>query len=986
MSPLDLRRPRDELNVNVVGKPVKQVSMPKNKASVKISTESHDPRQTVLQPSSRQVETPLPSPSDTLLEMRAAAREAPDHESAFIDAFFEDRSYVYDRDLGNSKSWKPIDSQEKSLSKPVERIRSERSSPSNTHTLVAKAKATQVQKAFTIPSSQALVDNYPYPHISPFQQGTTAQDEHQDKWKRTIMHSVVINDAASSTATGKAFSTCEKLQILPQDDIDLLSADTIRASMGRKLGSTRTESEIRQDRQKLATDYVATRTKELDEAVEGHVLNNYFVRRTQQEMERTQLPTQSVELQPVNTEQSTSNSQYKSTQGGSSIDRMKKWIETSGSSLAQHFWQDPVEAGAPVEADLQFAKQMLGLAKGRRAMDNISDDLETDLPMCKGLLERLKNDEYRAEHTAFLLRTPKKAVHGVEISKNLKAIRERRLRNTYEATEKQLDSASQVLRNLDAETISRATNAFKRRLGIASRILHKNHTLTRMLTWSAQARLEASGHERGRAELYSQILTRLATLRDTQLALARLLDNAVQTYSVSLKPADEALFRTVSYSDPATVESSTEKHPVLPQSPGIKFLAQTAAAAYLTDEVQTQKIAMQGLSDDGYSRETRKSPRRLFEHRSPLAHSLFRPFNLQFETLGGQTDGETAAENLNDVLQKAGEQTLVREVRSAYEDTNGPITTEHRQASVDGDLSSVASQGSEPFEMPNEDPTYQKTAAPPSECRAENTGEVTELKLSSKETVTESGDSSKNSATHGAGVESPTAILTEIEATYEEPRSKASFVDEGQVVPDIASIPAAKVDNGSVRGMSTHYTILVHDPQTDTLSITTSTSGPPRDASPALPIHRALSVLKAPARFIPHITRGLEVITAKRNMLVLRDALDPASSTRGFETVNIQTPTEPVVESMNDQMNPIDGTPRLSPTGYIGVEQSREQLEQDFDERRQAAAATNTTRSALSKQSTGNRIPRGSVGSVLKTAIWAGAVCYVVGVTAEIFR
>ena len=89
-------------------------------------------------------------------------------------------------------------------------------------------------------------------------------------------------------------------------------------------------------------------------------------------------------------------------------------------------------------------------------------------------------------------------------------------------------------------------------------------------------------------------------------------------------------------------------------------------------------------------------------------------------------------------------------------------------------------------------------------------------------------------------------------------------------------------------------------------------------------------------------------------------------------------------------MNPIDGTTRLSPTGYSGVEQNREQMERDFEERRQAAAATEAARSKRSKQQTRDEdLPkkkRGGVGGVVKTAIWASAVCYIVGVTAEVLR
>ena len=79
------------------------------------------------------------------------------------------------------------------------------------------------------------------------------------------------------------------------------------------------------------------------------------------------------------------------------------------------------------------------------------------------------------------------------------------------------------------------------------------------------------------------------------------------------------------------------------------------------------------------------------------------------------------------------------------------------------------------------------------------------------------------------------------------------------------------------------YTILVHDPDTGKLSLTTSTSVVPRDLPPVIPLHEALSQLDQPAKFIPHIKDDLEIVTAKKDMLILRDALNPTSPTKPFE-------------------------------------------------------------------------------------------------------
>ncbi|KAH6612046.1 hypothetical protein C7974DRAFT_90425 [Boeremia exigua] len=960
VSPSDLRRPRDGPYVKVVGKNEKRdLPTPDIKKS---KTDSVAPEKIVLQPGLRQINaagTQVPEVT------KDVAKEASSRESTFIDTFFADEPKVYDRDLGNSKSWRQTALERRQAPDVVAKSKAGSLPTAKPKESATGVTSPPVRNTITIPSSQALVDNYPYPKPSSTQSSNAVQTKLEPTsrvvdWSVSRPSEITKNASTPNVDSTFAQTTLDKLRNLPEDDIDFLSADEIRAAMGRRNSGLRT-SEKRDDRQKLETSYITAEPKALDDVVEGHVLNNYHVRRFKQEFERAQ----TVAEAPVQME--------------SSIDRMRRWIEDGGTSLAKHFWQDPIEAGAPSEADLQFAKQMSGLGKGRRAREHISEDLETDLPMCKGLLDRLKDDENRVEHTVLLLKSPRRTVHGTEISKNLRTIRERRLRNTYERTEKQFESACQSLRDLDAETVQKATNAFKRRLGIASRVLHKNHTLTRMLTWGAQARLDEPDLERGKAELYSEILTRLATLRDTQLALARLMDHAIQTYGVSLKPADEALSRAASVIELEAAESITKEDDASSKTAGAKFLADTAAAARLTDEIQTQKSAMQGLSDDGYARAPKQTPRKIFEEKSPLAHSLFRPFNLQFENLGRKSDGEEAADKLQEAhQQKVGDRKLVQEVRNAYEDVYGPITVEHRQVS----LAEEPTDNPKAFEMLKEDPFNVEATAVQENLSPVEATAASEA-METKPIVEEAVAPSASSLTHDTIVEdNPTAVpASEVAINIPQITSSASASDTST---------ETATDATSTTNLPTHYTILVHDPQTDTLSITTSSSAPPRDTSPALPIHEALSTLKAPAKFVAYITPGLEVVTAKRHMLVLRNALDETSSTRGFETIGAPPSADTTTETFYNQVNPIDGTSRLSPTGYSGVEQSREQLEKDFEERRQAAVATEAARSKKSKQQARDKeVPprrRGAVGGVIKTAIWASAVCYIVGVSAELLR
>jgi hypothetical protein len=81
-------------------------------------------------------------------------------------------------------------------------------------------------------------------------------------------------------------------------------------------------------------------------------------------------------------------------------------------------------------------------------------------------------------------------------------------------------------------------------------------------------------------------------------------------------------------------------------------------------------------------------------------------------------------------------------------------------------------------------------------------------------------------------------------------------------------------------------------------------------------------------------------------------------------------------------VNPIDGTARLSPTGYVGPEESAEHLERECEERRQAAGRFKGKDSERDEKPRKER--RWGGAGVVKTAIWVAGVCYVAGVMGEI--
>jgi hypothetical protein len=97
-------------------------------------------------------------------------------------------------------------------------------------------------------------------------------------------------------------------------------------------------------------------------------------------------------------------------------------------------------------------------------------------------------------------------------------------------------------------------------------------------------------------------------------------------------------------------------------------------------------------------------------------------------------------------------------------------------------------------------------------------------------------------------------------------------------------------------------------------------------------------------------------------------------------------------EFTRDSINPIDGTTRLSPTGYVGPEESAEQLEKEFEARRRAAGCISEGYTAQQQRKDaegimrkGRKSPRKPrAGSVVKTAIWVTGMCYIAGVVSEI--
>ena len=139
---------------------------------------------------------------------------------------------------------------------------------------------------------------------------------------------------------------------------------------------------------------------------------------------------------------------------------------------------------------------------------------------------------------------------------------------------------------------------------------------------------------------------------------------------------------------------------------------QAAIQKKLDEEIQSQKIAMQGLSDDGYSRipapAPKPTPKVTPEVLGPLENSLFRPFEQQLSSLGkevGEVESDIIKANktVNEAAENKKEQAerdraLVQEVRSAYEDVYGPITIGHRQVQPEVEKDESVEMGGEKSE------------------------------------------------------------------------------------------------------------------------------------------------------------------------------------------------------------------------------------------------------------------------------------------------
>jgi hypothetical protein len=968
VSPSDLRRPREISHVKVVGH-----GTPGGRVSVTasaINLNSSPPGSTSVAPGSNHDEgvarqrAVIDVNSVELERVNAQpARERPAaRDTTFMRSFLK-KSIAEEQSPGlaatGNKAWRQTALQRRATSEVI----AEPQPRTSFNSLPAKNEDPPVAPVVPEPSSQAtesVPDTQPTKNVNKNVEWLLLQQEADTPRKAD----------GSQEKLPTVRSSSEILKQLPEDDIDFLSAADIRASMGAKRSKAPTDEQRQAARQSLEDAFATTPDiPNVDPMVEAQIINNQHVRRKAREIEAAQAPKEIETLAPLDGQ--VVQTPVAEAPMESSIDRMKKWLETTGASFAKQFWQDPTEEADVTKTKLFFDKVANYLKKGQAATRHIAEDLKRDIPASKALLKRLESDEQLLDSVIHKLRqrSPSGSSQGLSLRK-IRAMQS--LKTRFHQTNTELEQAYEALRVIaGTEAATNATGSFKRRLTAASKVLHKNSQLLRMLIWSLQTRLEDPQIDRSILSNYKAVADNLLSLRDTQMTLMRLVDRAMLVYGVVPDVAKDI--------DAIKAEQEAEHSNC--EDPFVH--ARLAADAHLINEIKAHRSVKEVDSPAKIATEPKPTTSTILDEPSPLAHSLFRPFGPAIDKLGSKEVHEAVAAQLEeDKRRKLSDTQLVDEIKQAYEDTYGTITAEHQHA-LESQL--VNGEGQRPIQMLKDDPEA-STISSYQETSTVDMQETTKtLAAQDIAAVVEETDYTENQT---AAPKEPTRATTQDGlVSASQPAEEPSTT--------VGPAPIASLAD-SLENLPTHYTIVVRDPQTDTVSITTSSTGPPRDTSPVVPLHQALSSLDSPAKFIPYITSGLEVVSAKKDILVLRDAVDTTAATRPFET--IRTPSQSIADEhvgsnpVRAKVNPIDGTTRLSPTGYVGPEESAEQLEKEFQDRRRAAGYISEGYTADQQQKDAEEVMRKArktarkqkTGSVVKTAIWVAGMCYVAGVVSEI--
>jgi len=141
---------------------------------------------------------------------------------------------------------------------------------------------------------------------------------------------VVQNKSTTQDDATPVRSTSRILSQLPEDDIDLLSAADIRASMGTRKSKTISDEQKKAERLDLEKSFVDLHNTRdgIDPMVESNLINDQLVRRLERQMQKSQQPQQPQQFsEPQPAAQIESASPENEGVVETSIERMKSWLE-----------------------------------------------------------------------------------------------------------------------------------------------------------------------------------------------------------------------------------------------------------------------------------------------------------------------------------------------------------------------------------------------------------------------------------------------------------------------------------------------------------------------------------------------------------------------------------------------------------------------------------------------------------------------------------
>ncbi|KAF2469704.1 uncharacterized protein BDR25DRAFT_343668 [Lindgomyces ingoldianus] len=832
-------------------------------------------------------------------------------------------------------------------------------------------------------------------------------------------------DAEETTSPAGSRCTSDVLSQLPQDDIDFLCASDIRASMGVKKSNKGTAHEQTTTRRKLEEEFKGTHKKEsvINPLPEAKMLNDQYARRVERELKEKE----KVVVPEPGTHPTTASTSEPVLE--MSLDRMTKWLQAGGDVFTKHFWSDPIQAtesdrnNRTTAPDPLLAAIGAGLQKGRNAIQGVKNELEVDLPCSIPLLKRLaanERDVFAILDHLFRHQLNSSARPSTILSSERLQARIQRLRQDLVMTENECEDALRILKTSKPPTMTSA--AMTERLNSGAVLLQRNAKLTRRLILGLQERLE-SLREDPSEPLFWEIGHRLLALQDTQVSLANLVQHSLQVYCVGSKNTDE-------------VAQVLAGGGGLTNSKDIWDISSTSRSSVLDatfkqmpeEEIQSQKAAMRGLSEDGSSRAPKPPRQTTFNQVSPLAHSTFRPFGSQLENLGREADAAAAEADSVGVedtwakkQQLLKDHVLVHKVRKSYGDMYGPIAVSHRQVTgaegAPGGFTEGVEKWCQDQQKVNPDNASEPTTATSSDVTAQSTPaeETLSASLSQNPAAPSAALPPTHEPPHQDAIspaqakasplvvpETPLQRLPTSDSLDSAPAQDESTVHlsaAGDISPPpayasedlVMGCPLSNSETAAAAQKNSGpctWKVLSYNATTDDVSVisTITTDHPVSTASISLP--EALQRLEKPVKFLPHLPHGFDIVAMKSDLLVIRESHEPGTVIQDAKVVTEK-------EARDEEwcrINPVDGTTRLSPTGFVGVdddlrEEVRREIEEVRKKRDERRLREGKGELGRGKKDKGERRRKGgAVAGIVKTGIWAAAACYVAGVLGELFR